>query len=166
MAKTDLTAQRLRELLHYTPDTGIFTWRRTGKGINLDRSAGCLDGRGYLAIMIDGGMFRGHRLAWLYANGAWPIAEIDHINGTRSDNRIANLREATTGQNRQNQRQAMGHNNSSRLLGTSWNPVRGKWQASIRFDGRAHFLGRFETVELAHAAYLIAKRKHHEFGAI
>lgn len=166
MATTDLTAQRLRELLHYDPDTGVFLWRRTGKGIRADRLAGCQDGKGYLVIMIDGKMLRAHRLAWLYVHGAWPTHQIDHANGKRADNRIGNLREATAGENHQNQRRPMGHNKSSKLIGASWCKARGLWQSSIRFDGKAHFLGRFETAEMAHAAYLEAKRKHHRFCTI
>jgi hypothetical protein len=98
------------------------------------------------------------RLAWFYTTGAWPKDQIDHIDGNKSNNRFANLREATPSQNTQNQRRAM-RTNKLGILGVIL--ARGKFRAQIWFDGKNKFLGYFATAEAAHAAYLAAKRKFH-----
>ena len=88
-----LTAERLRERLHYDAGTGVFT-RRVGSGhARTGEMAGSVHSTGYVRISIDGGKYTAHCLAWLYVHGVWPPDQIDHINGNRSDNRIANLRE-------------------------------------------------------------------------
>lgn len=155
---TEITAEQLRELLDYDPESGRFTWRVALPGQKAGSPAGCLDSYGYVVIRIDGANRKAHRLAWLIAYGEWPDDQIDHINGDRSDNRIANLRSLTNQGNQQNRRTAH-RGNSSGLLGVS--PKRGKWRAQIKVDGKKRHLGLFDTPEAAHAAYLEAKRKLH-----
>jgi hypothetical protein len=88
-----LTAERLRERLHYDAETGVFT-RRVGSGhAHAGDMAGSVHSTGYVRIGIDGGKYTAHCLAWLYVHGVWPSDQIDHINRNRSDNRIANLRQ-------------------------------------------------------------------------
>ena len=88
-----LTAERLRERLHYDAGTGVFT-RRVGSGhARAGDMAGTIHSTGYVRISIDGGKYTAHHLAWLYVHGVWPSDQIEHINRKRSDNRIANLRE-------------------------------------------------------------------------
>lgn len=153
MARNDLTAQRLRELVHYDPRTGIFV-RKTG------RNAGKIIGtpeRKWLQMNLDRQPYRAHRLAWLYVFGEWPNI-IDHINGDRHDNRIDNLRSVDKRINAQNIRSA-SRNNRSGFLGVS--RIGLKWRASIYTNGVSLRLGPFETPEIAYAAYLSAKRKLH-----
>lgn len=152
----DVTPQRLKEILHYDKDTGVFTWlispaRRSKKG----DIAGTLH-RGYVEISILHKKYSAHRLAWLYMTGAWPLEEIDHKNGIPSDNRFDNLREADRYINCQNLRSSKGKN---ALLGVY--PRSKKFFAAIRVNGKSVHLGSFDTQELAHSAYLDAKRKHH-----
>jgi hypothetical protein len=161
MAKVDLTAQRLRELLHYDPETGEFLWRTTGKGRRQDCRAGTIESpRGYVFINIDGRIWRSHRLAWLYVHGEWPKQQIDHINGNKTDNRIANLRDVSSGENTQN-RSAPLSNNKSGFLGVTWKKTLGRWVANICHCGTPQYLGAFDTPEEASAAYLAAKRRLH-----
>src|ERR1700719_1662744 len=96
---------RLRELLSYDPETGVFRWLvRKRQNVKAGDVAGSFDGCGYCKISIDRRAYKAHRLAWLYMTGEWPPAEIDHINMNRADNRFANLRLATRHQNMANQR--------------------------------------------------------------
>jgi hypothetical protein len=94
--------------------------------------------------------------------GNWPNVLIDHINGNPSDNRIENLRDASALVNAQNKRRA--HiNSTSKLLGATWNKRLSTWQVQIKLaNGARKYIGLFECPNEAHAAYLAAKRIHHE----
>ena len=151
--------QRLRELLDYDAETGRFVWRQANKRVKGGTVAGYVGNDGYVRIRASGTRFLAHRLAWFYVHGTWPSGEIDHINGDRSDNRIANLRDVSRLTNRQNMRRAQADNRSG-LLGVSLTNNRCK--ASIRSGGKNHHLGYFASPEAAHAAYVAAKRQRHD----
>ncbi len=158
-----LTAARLRELLHYDAQTGAFTWLApTSKRMKVGDVAGYLDrSTGHVRIEIDGKNFYAHRLAWLYMTGGWPSREIDHINGIKSDARYKNLRDVTHAVNTQNLRRAK-RNNRTGALGVHLRKKGGMPRAVITTDGKKTDLGSFDTVELAHQAYITAKRQHHK----
>lgn len=158
-ASEALTPVRLRERVAYCPESGEFTWIA---GIRIGKPAASVHGCGYRTVRIDGRSYLLHRLAWLYVHGRWPINQIDHINGERADNRIANLRECTNSQNCQNVRP---HKDGSGLLGTSFIKALKKWQAGIGTAGKRRHLGYFQTQDEAHSAYLAAKAEMHLFGA-
>lgn len=158
--KTALTAERARELLSYDQDTGFFTWNVSRGRCAKGDVAGCLNPQGYIQIMVDGLNYTAHRIAWLIVHGNWPNNEIDHLNGLRDDNRLANLRDVTATINQQNIRRARSDNHTG-LLGASWNKENKKFVSSIRVSGKRITLGSFPTAEEAHAAYLRAKRELH-----
>ena len=88
-SEKSLTAERLREVLDYDPDTGVFTRKvRTASSVKVGDVAGSLNGKGYIRIRVDGRLYFAHRLAWLYVHGEWPVDQVDHINGIKNDNRI------------------------------------------------------------------------------
>ena len=159
--RNDLTADRLRELLSYDAETGVFHRAKPRKEINVGDVAGCVDSRGYVYARVDGVMYLAHRLAWLYVHGVWPADQIDHINGIRADNRIANLREATSAQNHQNQTHGQG--NASGRIGVTWCEPCKKWRALIRVDGVQVHLGVFANIADAIAARAKAKAEYHTF---
>lgn len=159
MGTRDLTADRLRELLHYDPETGIFTWKnrqRYGKKVN--GQAGHCRSDGYVCIMVDSQMQQAHRLAWLYMTGEHPKQCIDHIDGNPGNNRFSNLRDLSRGVNAQNRR--VSTLSTSGLIGAQKNGNR--WLANIYVDKKRVYLGSFSTAEEAHAAYLAAKAIHHK----
>jgi len=164
MAKAILTAERLRELLHYDPDTGIFTRRvRTSTSTRVGEVAGTVRGTGgYRCVPVDGKRYAEHRLAWFYVYGRWPTEQIDHINGIRIDNRIVNLRDASGSMNRENQRAARSDNRSSGILGVCYCKLHKKWKASIRVKGVLKHIKYCATAEEARDAYIRAKRALHE----
>ena len=146
-----LTQERLKELLSYDPDTEEFRWRVTRGGTARAGSvAGYARPDGYIKIKIDGKFYLAHRLAWLYVHREF-VPEIDHINGVLSDNRIANLRPATHSQNLGNGRKHS--DNTSGFKGVHWDKRRKKWRAVIGHNSCQIHLGRFDTIEEAHAAY-------------
>jgi hypothetical protein len=119
---------------------------------------GSISRSGHRRIEIDGDRFQAHQLAWLLVHCEWPTGKIDHANGDPDDNRIANLRPATTAQNMQNSRRFS--TNSSGLKGVSFCRQTKRWRAKIVVNGRAIHLGRFQSAEQAHDAYVAAARKY------
>lgn len=160
MAKTIPSVEQVRELLDYDPVSGVLVWRKRVCG---HRNAGDIAGHlckfnGYRLIGIKGSLHGAHRLAWLHFHGAWPADQIDHIDGNRANNAIANLRPATNAQNRQNVHRVWG---ASGVLGV-YRTANGRFRAVITKAGKQIALGTYPTIELASEAYLVAKRRIHE----
>lgn len=142
-----LTQDRLKELLHYDPDTGVWRWRVSRGRVIPGEKAGRTDANGYVGIRVERELYYAHRLAWVYMTGEWPLNQIDHINMDRADNRWCNLRAATVSQQRMNRRRQT--NNRSGHKGVYWHKAAQKWVAEVNADGKKHYLGLFECPELA-----------------
>jgi hypothetical protein len=153
-SKPLVTAERLRQLLRYDPQTGQFHWR-VSRGVAAGRRAGLSAPNGYRLIRVDKRLYREHRLAWLYVYGAHPNGEIDHINGDGSDNRISNLRECSRSENARN---ASGRRPGA-LKGTY--QIKNRWFSRICINRRTLYLGSYATAEEAAAAYDAAARRWH-----
>lgn len=159
-----LTHARLLELLHYDPETGIFTWRVNRYGCNgacrvkAGDVAGTRAKDGRCRICIAGHSVRSHRLAWFYMTGEWPLL-IDHRNGDNSDDRWTNLRKATRSQNQFNVKRHV--DNKSGVLGVYRYARSGKWLAHICVNYKRIHLGTFETREAAAEARRIAAIELH-----
>jgi len=157
--KNDLTQEKLRELLHYDPLTGVFTRRvALSNRVKIGEVAGCDRPDGYLIFNVLGKLCLAHRLAWLYVYGTWPREELDHKNGDRKDNRIDTLREATHTENVRNSK--VHWNNTSGFKGVSWSKEKRKWYARIMFNRMVIRLGYFRTAEAASEAYETAAEKY------
>lgn len=143
-----LTQAILQSKLHYSPDTGIFTWL-TGSFKN--KPAGCVSGTlpdgGYVIIRVNNKVYQAHRLAWLYVYGSFPDGLIDHKNRNRTDNRIENLRVASDAINSRNQ--AIYKNSPTGYHGVTAHGKR--WRARINVNGKKYHLGVFDTIEEAAA---------------
>ena len=153
-----LTAARLKELLSYDSDTGIFTCLVSRSPARAGQPTGCLNPLGYTVIGVDRKLHYAHRLAWLYTHGSWPNGVIDHINGQRSDNRLANLRDVTQKDNVQNPSNRPKKNQHG-ATGVYKDRKNGRWLAAIFRDGKKYFLGAFESMKEAGAAYNEADEK-------
>lgn len=154
--KAILSQSRLKELMSYDPDSGVFTrlidCNRSKKG----EAVSCKHNKGYFRVSIDGTRYLLHRLAFLFMEGRMPD-EIDHINGDRSDNRWANLRECCSRQNKFN----MTSRSKSGVKGVYWNKEKEKWQAQLSIDGKVKFLGRFKNLDDARDVVIEARNVHH-----
>ena len=158
----EITAERLRELLEYDPETGIFRWlARPSNCVHIGDIAGSKTAKGYIELKADGIRFYAHRLAFVFMTGELPPEDTDHINGNKSDNRWANLRAVSRQVNMQNLRKA-NKNNQNGLLGVK---SRGnRFTATIMIDGKSKWLGTYDTPEEAHQMYLKTKRTLHSEG--
>jgi hypothetical protein len=156
----DITAETLRALLAYDPETGEFRWRVSRGGVEAGAVAGCVDRKGYTCIKINGTSFKSHRLAWLHTHGAWPEHQIDHIDENKSNNRISNLRDVPQSMNQHNAIKPR-KDGTSGYRGVSWERGNKRWRAQIQANGRKQCIGYFKSAEEAHAAYLAAKLRLH-----
>jgi len=167
---TDIEAayHRAAAFIDYNPETGEMVWRRRDGGDRhtkawntkyARRAAGSLSGVGYLYIRVAFGgrqfLLLAHRLAWLIVHGRLPAHEIDHLNGDRTDNRLANLREATRVENQRNL--SLRRDNTSGHVGVGWHRQSRKWRVQINVDGRVRHLGLFDRKEDAIAAAQTAR---------
>lgn len=154
---------RLVELLSYSAETGEFHWRvsRTGTA-KAGSIAGRVGSRGYRHISLDGRRYAAHRLAWFLTQREWPAEEIDHINGSRDDNRISNLRSVSRAANMRNK--GRYRRGSNPRVGVRMGKD-GAWHAYI---GRAGHLGSFATLNEAVAVRAAAESRlgyHQNHGA-
>ena len=152
-----ITADRLRELLDYNPDTGLFHWRITKSNrVRVGDEAGYYRKDGYCCIRIEGRLYLGQRLAWLYVYGEWPSKNIDHIDQNKSNNRIDNLRNASQTINNYNTR--LRKDNASGYQGVTKSGNRWIAQVHQRIDGvRKNHTKSFGTPEEAHEWYVQKK---------
>jgi hypothetical protein len=177
--KKELTKEYLKECVTYNHETGIFIWNerplhhfKNSHGMNTfnsQRKFNKINGignHGYLYVRINRTHYLLHRLAWFYEYGVWPKEQIDHINNIRTDNRIINLREAVNAENCQNKIKALSNNKSTGLLGSSFNKKLNLFRSYITINHKQKHLGYFNTALDAHNAYVLEKRKLHEFGML
>ena len=146
---------QLKSELIYDPLTGIFTWKKSKKGIKAGSVAGSINKGGYIVICFRGQYYYAHILAWFYMTSNFPKNLLDHKDGIRSNNSWENLREATYSLNQANAK--IKRNNTTGVKGVSC--FRGKYKAQC--NGK--YLGLFDTKEAAHLAY--QKYAESSFGA-
>lgn len=158
---TQITAQDVREKYDYNPETGVFVFR-AGKKAGM--ACGAIHPDGYLLIAVKNKCQRAHRMAWLHVHGEHPPGEIDHINGVRDDNRIANLRVTTRRGNMRNLH-APKKNSRCSSIGVSYRPKTGQYVARIQTDSGRLYLGCFRNELDAANAYTAAKAIHHREAA-
>lgn len=170
-ARPCLTADRLRQLLHYDPATGYFWWLASAQGIKRElglRAGGRThNGNGYIRIAIDRHNYYAHRLAWLYVHGEWPSGQIDHANGNPSDNRLCNLRQASQSQQLANTKfRRIGSVTGHKGVAYVDDPRRRKrFYVRVCFEGKIYRGGYFLTAkEAAAARKALAKKVHKEFS--
>lgn len=156
-----LTLERLKQVLHYDPETGIFTWLVKISTNKIGEPAGHNDKDGYLRIQIDGKIYRCHRLAWLYAYGIWPKTGLDHEDTIKTNNRIKNLRETKN----DGQKFNTGAHKNNKLGYKGIRQVEnGRFQARITGKSGLYSIGTYKTLEEACKAYALeAKKVHGDF---
>lgn len=165
--KSELTQEQLKELLHYDPETGAFTWKvsRTGPKPKDGQAGNVHKIHGYRSITVLDVAYKAHKLAWFYMTGEWPTGILDHKNANRADNRWCNLREATHAQNMWNRGKLS--TNKSGLKGVCWHKREQKWRAQSNLNGKKVYIGSFDCPAAAHLAYVVWADIHHgEFAKV
>jgi hypothetical protein len=148
------TQDELKARYHYDPETGVFTHLESrGKG-RAGQTAGAVDRFGYVEMRFCNRLFKAHQLAHLYMTGEFvqkPYS-IDHINGVRDDNRWVNLRVADYHQQVWN---SPAHRHNQTGLKGAW-PCKttGRWVSMLQDGQRRIWLGRYDTAEAAHKAWI------------
>lgn len=158
--------EELRQLLRYEPEIGKLFWKERGphqipcprlRNAWNSRCAGKMAGGStkyskYDRLGIHGVMYPYHRVVWAIFHGEWPNKDIDHINGVRNDNRIANLRQVSRKENLRNQ--VINPRNTSGAVGVRLCEFTGRWHARIT---NKH-IGRYDTFEEAVTARKAAEK--------
>ncbi len=172
MSATDfsLTQAILKELIHYDPTTGIFTWLERDlkwfkhlrscnrwNAVYAETKAGTISKRGYVSIFVLGKQYKAHRLAWLYMTGEWPI-EIDHQDGDGLNNKWNNLRNVDHCENMKNIKKRK--NNTSGVTGIRWSHPHKKWRADLMVDKKRVHIGLFDEIKNAEIAIKTARKKY------
>jgi len=156
-----MTPSRASELFSYCPETGNLL-RRVAAGrfgrFPAGAVVGCQCTSGYLQVRVDGRLEMVHRIVWMLVTGEQPKNVIDHIDGSKTNNRFENLRDVSLCENMQNQRKPH-RQNSTKLLGVSVNGS--GFSAKIHIGGKQKYLGYFDDAVSAHNAYVTAKRQMH-----
>tara|TARA_R100001039_G_scaffold35011_1_gene29820 strand:+ start:4405 stop:4971 length:567 start_codon:yes stop_codon:yes gene_type:complete len=174
----DITSEIVRELLHYDPETGIFTWRARDRrwfksehscmawnAKHANKRAGCVwtsPRTGFKRRHI--ALFRKtrleHALAWMWMSDEPLPAQIDHENRDGTDNRWQNIRASNNAKNCLNRSKRF--TNKSGVTGVDWHGRLGKWRARCTVSGKTHHLGVFNDINEAESA-VIAFRASHGF---
>lgn len=144
-----LTQSQLKEIVHYDPETGVFTWVKSSGNRAAGQRAGSTNGNAkgkkYRRVSVNGRLYLEHRLAIFWITGEWPTHQVDHENRIESDNRWLNIRHAAPGQNMCNRGQFS--NNKSGVKGVHWSKQQKKWAAMINYRGKQRLLGHFKDLD-------------------
>ena len=154
--KNCITYEQLVANFLYDPETGKFYKKIDGSFVE----QGNYGKHRYGEICLNNTSYLAHRMAWLYFYKEMPSSHIDHINGIKGDNRIANLRLADDSLNMQNVVKATSASKSG-IRGVSFDSRRNKWLCQLTLRGKRINIGRFKTKEEAAEAYIKAKKMYH-----
>ena len=153
--------EELKEYLDYNPDTGIFTWiKKPNNTVKVGQEAGSKSSKGYIKIQFKGHSYFSHRIAYYMYHGVDPLENlVDHKYGDKSNNKIKDLRLASNAQNQMNHIK-LRSDNTSGVIGVSWNKDKKKWRSTICRDGVQKDLGHFTNKEDAIQARKEGEKKY------
>ena len=162
------SAEYLRQCFIYNPNTGTLIWKwrpkehfasnRAWKIWNLrypGNVAGTRAKHGYIGLIVSNRHLYAHRVIWTMQTGTWPVAEIDHRDRDRANNRLHNLGAATRHENMRNRPEYRPKHPG---LPRGVYPKSGRFQARVWITDRSMGLGTYDTADEAHTAWLEATK--------
>lgn len=153
----DLTKENILKILDYDPESGLFTWKVARGRVAAGEVAGCMTDRGYILLRVYKKCIFAHRLAFIVMTGSLPKNNVDHIDGKRTNNAWANLRNATHSENSRNM--GIPRTNKSGVIGVFWNNSKRKWTAKIKVCQKTKYLGDFDDLDMATKARKSAEQE-------
>lgn len=156
-----LTQERLKEVLYYDIDTGIFKWKFNRRGVTKDQEAGCTDD-GYITIGIDKEKYYAHRLVWLYMYGYLPKKDIHHKDENPSNNRLNNLE--CLDRFFHVRKNSLRSDNQSGVKGVNWSKHANMWRVNIGLNGKTKSFGYFKDFDEAVCHRLAAEQRLDWYG--
>jgi hypothetical protein len=159
-----ITQEKLKELFDYREDGNLVRKNACGgNGNYAGRVVGCKPkeitrSQRYVSTKIKGQHYSVHKLIYLWHTGIWP-EQLDHINRNTIDNRIENLREASSSENASNRK--LFSTNTSGAKGVSWHKARNKWFVYVDQNKRRKNIGYFDDLEFAELVAIEARNKYH-----
>lgn len=168
--KPKLSQEYVKECFDYSATLGILSWRyrpihhfenqhrcNNWNSRWVGKEAGQVHkATGYRTVSLSGWTYKAHLLMWVHYHGYWPIADVDHDDLDRTNNRIVNFREATRSNNIANRYKQS--NNKSGYKGVTWNKNANKWLAQIQVRGEYKYLGVYSDLSEAVAVYQAAAK--------
>lgn len=153
-----ITQELVKYLFEYR--SGFLYWAvANSPRVKVGELAGSVNSDGYSHIQINGSKYKTHRLIFLLHHGYLPET-VDHIDGDTTNNRVENLRVASTPQNQHNARRRL--DNSSGVKGVSWHSPLNKWRVQIQTNRVKKHIGYFDDLELAELVAIEARDKYHK----
>ena len=138
---------------------GVLFWKQRKPGRKVGVAAGTVNTNGYVVVLLSGSFFYAHRIVFKMFTGKEPET-VDHINGSKSDNRIENLRGCTHAENGLNK--PLTKQNKSGVKNVSWYAPYKKWRVALRVQNKQKNFGYFADIELAELVAAEARDKHHK----
>lgn len=158
--------EEIQKLIDYDPVTGLIKSKISRPGVKAGSVMGTVrKTNGYLQIGINRKLYYAHRLAMMISGYDIEGAQVDHIDGDKLNNRLANLRVSRNFENSQNIKGPY-KTNTTGILGVKKANQKSGYVARISVKGKVIHLGTYDSADAAGAAYLKAKRKYHEFNTL
>lgn len=153
----ELTKELLHELFEYNNGT-LFRKKTRAPNAVAGAEAGWERPGGYRAVRLNHRDYRVHHIIFMMFNGYLP-RELDHINNNPTDNRIENLREVSSSQNKMNMR--IRSDSGSGIKGVSWDKSRCQWAVRVQMNGKYVHRSRHDDLELAELVAMEARNLYH-----
>lgn len=141
----NITPELLHELFEYR-DGELYRKTKSHTRAKIGERVGVITPQGYVQVGIKYRYYSAHRLIFLMHHNYLPDL-VDHIDRNRANNRIENLRDATSTVNNQNR--SDNKNNTSGVRGVTWHKRDKGWQVVGRANNKYKYLGIFKELNKA-----------------